>query len=45
MRAELASLNHGAVPILSRATVNLWWYYIKYYYRLCYGSKGERTRG
>ena len=26
MRAELANLNHCAVPFLSRATVNLSWY-------------------
>ena len=26
MRAELASLNHCAVPFLSRAAVNLIWY-------------------
>ena len=30
MSAELASLNHCAVPFLSRAVVNLcWYYYIK----------------
>ena len=28
MRSELASLNHCAVPFLSRAAVNLCWYYI-----------------
>ena len=27
MSAELANLNNCAVPILSRATVNLCWYY------------------
>ena len=27
MRAELANLNHCAVPFLSRADVNLCWYY------------------
>ena len=27
MRAELANLDHCAVPFLSRATVNLCWYY------------------
>ena len=27
MRAELASLNHCAVPFLSRTAVNLSWYY------------------
>ena len=27
MRAELANLNHCAVPFLSRAAVNLSWYY------------------
>ena len=27
MRAELANLNHCAVPFLSRATVSLCWYY------------------
>ena len=26
MRAELANLNLGAVPLLSRAAVNLSWY-------------------
>ena len=26
MRAELANLNHCAVPLLSRAVVNLSWY-------------------
>ena len=26
MRAELANLNHCAVPFLSRAAVNLSWY-------------------
>ena len=30
MRAELANLNHCAVPFLSRAAVNLCWYYITY---------------
>ena len=28
MRAELANLNYCAVPFLSRAAVNLCWYYI-----------------
>ena len=28
MRAELASLNHCAVPFLSRAVVRLCWYYV-----------------
>ena len=27
MRTELANLNHCAVPFLSRAAVNLCWYY------------------
>ena len=27
MRAELANLNHCAVPFLNRAAVNLCWYY------------------
>ena len=27
MRAELANLNHCAVPFLSRAIANLCWYY------------------
>ena len=27
MRAELANLNHCAVPLLSRAAVNLCWFY------------------
>ena len=27
MRAELDSLNHCAVPFLSRGTTNLYWYY------------------
>ena len=27
MRAELANLNHCTVPFLSRAAVNLCWYY------------------
>ena len=27
MRAKLANLNHSAVPFLSRAAVNLCWYY------------------
>ena len=33
MRAELANLNHCAVPFLSRAAVNLSWYdnLYKYY--------------
>ena len=31
MRAELANLNHCAVPFLSRAAVNLCWYYIMTY--------------
>ena len=26
MLAELTNLNHCAVPFLSRAAVNLWWY-------------------
>ena len=30
MRAELASLTPCAVPFLSRAAVNLCWYYITY---------------
>ena len=28
MRAELANLNHCAVSFLSRATANLYWYYM-----------------
>ena len=31
MRTELANLNHIAVPFLSRADVNLCWYYITIY--------------
>ena len=31
MRAELARLNHCAVPFLSRAAVNLCWYYYTIY--------------
>ena len=27
MRAKLANINHCAVPLLSRAAVNLCWYY------------------
>ena len=27
MRAELANLNHSAVPFLRRAAINLCWYY------------------
>ena len=30
MRAELANLNHCAVPFLSRAVVNLCWYGVTY---------------
>ena len=30
MRAELANLNHCAVQFLSRAAVNLCWYYCAY---------------
>ena len=36
MRPELASLNHCAVPFLSRATVNLCWYYISNLYEYFY---------
>ena len=32
MRADLANLNHYAVPLLSRAAVNLCWYYYIYIY-------------
>ena len=36
MRAELANLNHCAVPFLSRAAVNLSWYVCtKYLVPLC----------
>ena len=31
MRTKLASLNHCAVPFLSRAAVNLGWYYCSMY--------------
>ena len=34
MRAELASLNHCAVPFLSRAAVNLIWYDSTYFLQL-----------
>ena len=36
MRAELASLNHCAVPFLSRAAVNLSWYDITYAHKQSY---------
>ena len=31
MRAKLVNLYDCAVPFLSRAAVNLYWYYITYY--------------
>ena len=36
MRAELANLNDCAVPFLSRAAVNLWWYHYTRYCRQKY---------
>ena len=38
MRTELANLNHCAVPFLSRAAVNLSWYYLTLY-TVIYGTK------
>ena len=43
MRAELASLNDCAVPFLSRATVNLCWYYYSVLYIIYYVSNNREA--
>ena len=40
MRAELANLNDCAVPLVSRAAVNLSWYYYTITLPLCKGVEG-----
>ena len=43
MHAELASLNHCAVPYLSRAGVNFYWYYYSHNGVLSYQLKLTAT--